>query len=74
MADRLVRAFDAVGELRPRAAAGVAAKLAMRLAQAESGRDRPATGAGDLAAILAAQAAVIAAVVAGSTAAVAATS
>lgn len=72
-ADRLVSSFEAVRALRPRPSGQVAARLAMRLAQAQTGTSQPHAAARDLAAILAAQAAVIAAV-AGSTAAVAAAS
>jgi len=71
IADRLVTSFEAVRALRPRPSGQVAARLAMRLAQAQTGTSEPHAAARDLAAILAAQAAVIAAV-AGSTAAVAA--
>ena len=72
-ADRLVSSFEAVRALRPRPSGQVAARLALRLAQAQTGANQPHAAARDLAAILAAQAAVIAAV-AGTTAAVAAAS
>lgn len=72
-ADMLVASFEAVRALRPRPSGQVAARLAMRLAQAQTGTGQPHAAARDLAAILAAQAAVIAAA-AGSAAAVAAAS
>ena len=72
-ADALVRSFDAVRALKPRAAGQTAAKLAMRLAQAQMGASGPMSAARDLAAILAAQAAMVAAVAASSSAAAVAT-
>lgn len=72
-ADMLVSSFEAVRALRPRPSGQVAARLAMRLTQAQTGASEPHAAARDLATILAAQAAIIA-VVAGSTAAVAAAS
>jgi hypothetical protein len=73
IADALVRSFDAVHELRPRPTGQAAAKLAMRLAQAQAGEGSAISATRDLAAILAAQSAAIAAV-ASSSAAVAAAS
>jgi hypothetical protein len=69
-ADALVRSFDAVRSLSPRANGQTAARLAMRLAQAQCGSSTPIAAASDLSAILAAQAAMIAAVAASSSAAV----
>ncbi|WP_417497028.1 hypothetical protein [Maricaulis sp.] len=65
MADALVDAFEAVGELKPKPNTQTAARLALRLAQAQAGLARPIAAAGDLAAILAAQAAMVTAVTAG---------
>ncbi|WP_300544443.1 hypothetical protein [Maricaulis sp.] len=74
-AKALIGNFDAVRSLEPRPPANVAAKLALRLTQAQIGDTAPIAAARDLAAILAAQAAMIAAVTAASSAAaVAATS
>lgn len=73
IADALVRSFDAVRELKPRPTGQAAAKLAMRLAQAQAGEGSAVSATRDLAAILAAQAASVAAV-ASSSAAVAAAS
>lgn len=70
-ADALVASFEAVRALKPKPSGDVAAKLSMRLAQAQTGETAPIAAARDLAAILAAQAAMIAAVAA-STAVVAA--
>lgn len=64
MADALVEAFDAVRQLRPRANNPTAARLAMRLAQAQAGQATPIGAAADLSAILAAQAAMTAAIAA----------
>ncbi|WP_339742718.1 hypothetical protein [uncultured Maricaulis sp.] len=64
MADALVQAFEAVGELKPKPTSQTAARLALRLAQAQAGLAKPIAAAGDLAAILAAQAAMVAAVTA----------
>ena len=75
-ADALVDSFEAVRALRPKVSSAVAAKLAMRLAQAQAqtGQTAPIAATRDLAAILAAQAAMIAAVTASTaTVAVAAT-
>jgi hypothetical protein len=73
-ANALVASFEAVRSLKPRPSGNVAAKLAMRLAQAQTGSTAPISAARDLAAILAAQAAMIAAVTASTTAAVVAAS
>lgn len=74
-ADALVESFETVRALKPKATGQVAARIAMRLAQAQIGQTGPIAAARDLAAILAAQAAMIAAVTASTTAAtVAATS
>ena len=64
MADALVEAFQAVGELKPKPTSQTAARLALRLAQAQAGLAKPIAAAGELAAILAAQAAIVAAVTA----------
>ena len=64
MADALVEAFEAVAQLKPKPTTQTAARLALRLAQAQAGMARPIAAAGDLAAILAAQAAMVAAVTA----------
>lgn len=64
MADALVEAFQAVRALNPRPTTETAARLALRLAQAQAGLATPIAAAGDLAAILAAQAAMVAAVTA----------
>ena len=69
-ADALVASFEAVRALKPRPAGDAAAKLAMRLAQAQTGGTAPISAARDIAAVLAAQAAMIAAVSASSSAAV----
>lgn len=66
-ADALVDSFQVVRALKPRPDSNVAAKLAMRLAQAQTGQVAPIAAARDLAAILAAQAAMIAAVTASTT-------
>ena len=72
MADALVRSFEAIKELRPRVSSAAAPKIAMRLAQMQAGSGNPVGAASDLAAILAAQAAMVAAITAAtSTAAVA---
>ena len=73
IADALVRGFETVRALKPRPSGQIAARLAMRLAQAECGRTQPISAANELAAILAAQAAMVAAVAASSAAVVAAT-
>ena len=67
--DSLVHSFEAVRALRPRASGQIAARLAMRLTQAQCGTRTPVAAAGDLAAILAAQAAMVTAVAASSAAA-----
>lgn len=61
MADALVEAFEAVGQLNPKPTSQTAARLALRLAQAQTGLATPIAAAGDLSAILAAQAAMVAA-------------
>ena len=66
LADALVDAFEAVRQLKPKLTAETAARLALRLAQAQAGKARPIAAAGDLAAILAAQAAMVAAITASS--------
>lgn len=63
-AEALIASFEALRALQPRPSADIAAKLAMRLAQAQTGQSTPISAARDLAAILAAQAAMIAAVTA----------
>lgn len=74
-ADALVQSFEALESIRPKVGNPTAAKLALRLAQAQLGTRAPMGAASDLAAILAAQAAMIAAVTAAtSTAAVTAAS
>ncbi len=73
-ADALVASFEAVRALKPKPSGDVAAKLAMRLAQAQTGETAPIAAARDLAAILAAQAAMIAAVTVSTSAAVVAAS
>ena len=70
-ADALVNSFDAVKSLKPRAVGRTAASLAMRLAQAQTGDTSPTSAARDLAAILAAQAAMVATIVAASSATIA---
>jgi hypothetical protein len=72
VADALVDSFEAVRALKPKPTGNAAAKIAMRLAQAQTGQTAPISAARDLAAILAAQAAMIAAITA-STATVAVT-
>ncbi len=72
-ADALVRSFEALREMRPRVSADVAARLALRLAQAQLGTTPRLGPASDLAAIISAQMAMIAAVTAASTATVAVT-
>lgn len=69
-ADALVRSFDALRTINPKAGGQSAARLSMRLAQAQTGFDHPVSAASELAAILAAQAAMVAAVTATTTAAV----
>lgn len=69
-ADALVAGFEAVRALKPRPDSSVAAKLALRLAQSELGGGQAISAARDLAAILAAQAAMIVAVTSASSAAV----
>lgn len=59
MADALVEAFEAVRQLKPRPIPPTAARIALRLAQAQAGLARPIAAAGDLAVILAAQAAMV---------------
>jgi len=73
-ADALVRSFEAVRAIKPSLTGQMAAKIAMRLTQAQLGASAPMGAASDLAAILAAQMAAAAAVTAATTAAVAATS
>lgn len=69
-ADALVRSFEALRELRPRVSSDVAARIALRLAQAQLGRQPRLGPASDLAAIISAQMAMIAAVTAASSATV----
>ena len=69
-ADALVRSFDAVRAIAPKANGQTAARLSMRLTQAQTGFDRPVSAANELTHILASQAAMVAAVTATTTAAV----
>lgn len=69
-ADALVRSFEALREIRPRVSSDVAARIALRLAQAQLGRQPSLGPASDLAAIISAQMAMIAAVTAASSATV----
>jgi len=70
MADALVRSFETLKEMRPRVSGTAAPKIAMRLAQMQMGDSSPVGAASDLAAILAAQAAMVAAITAASSSAV----
>lgn len=69
MVDRLVHSFETVRSLKPEASGTTAARLSMRLAQAQTGTQAPVAAAGDLAAILAAQTAMVSAVAVSSAAA-----
>ncbi|MHA6287387.1 hypothetical protein [Maricaulis sp. CAU 1757] len=74
MAEALLSGHAHVRSLKPRSCGGAAGRIAMRLAQAEAGQLPVTSAAGDLAAILAAQAAMMAAMVASTSTAVAVTS